>query len=97
MYSQKVETPCQPPSSQRRQDQFPAEGLEEEEVDACKSDFEEPVGELSPQRRRPAKRHSAASTRKEEPVAITVEAPAHSRHGRAYRSASLSPSIVTEV
>ena len=97
MCSQEVETPCQPLTSQRRQDQFPAEGLEEAEVNVCKSDFEEPVGELSPQRRRPAKRHSAASTKKEEAVAITFEAPAHSRQGRTYRSASLSPSIVTEV
>lgn len=85
----------QPHASQRKQEQFPAEGLDE--VDACKSDLEEVGSELSPQRRRPAKRHAAASQKKEEAVAITVETSAHSREGRTYRSASLSPSLVTEV
>ena len=97
MFSQEVETPAQQPhASQRRQDQFPAEGLDE--VDASRSDLEEVGSDLSPQRRRPAKRHAAASPKKEETVAITVETSAHSREARTrYRSASLSPSLVTEV
>ena len=96
MYSQEVETPSQLHTSQRRQDQFPTEGLEE--VDACKSDFEE-VGEVSPQRRRPAKKNAAATTKKEDAVAITLETPTHTRQGQTYRyrSVSLSPSLVTEV
>ena len=66
-------------------------------MDASRSDLEEVGSDLSPQRRRPAKRHAAASPKKEETVAITVETSAHSRDARTYRSASLSPSLVTEV
>lgn len=95
MHSQEVEPLSQPHASQRRHE-FPAEGLDETEV--CKSDFEE-ASELSPQRKRPAKRPSAASTKKEDAVTITVETPADSGSGhvKSYRSVSLSPSLVTEV
>lgn len=96
-YRQEVEPPSPYHASQRRQE-FPAEGPEEVEV--CRSDFEE-VSEPSPQRKKPAKRPSAASIKKEDTVTLTIERPVHragpSGQGKSYRSASMSPSIVTEV
>lgn len=98
VYRQEVEPPSPHHATSQRRHEFPAEGLEEVEV--CRSDFEE-VSEPSPQRKKPAKRPSAASLKKENSVTLTIERPLPSANaggqGKPYRSVSLSPSLVTEV